>query len=65
MNKPAPKPTEQREGGKSVEEIIEKPKGNTTLEGVDAAGGLPDEKLVAQLVPTIDWRAEGQKELSW
>ena len=60
-----PKPAEQREGGKILGEIIEKLKGNVTLEGEDARGGLPEEKLVAQSVFTTDWGAEGQKESSW
>ena len=31
VNKPAPKPVQQREGGKILGKIIEKPKGNATL----------------------------------
>ena len=65
MDKPVTKPAEQREGCKILGEIIEKPKGNATLEGEDARGGLPEEKLIAQPVPTTDWGAEGQTESSW
>ena len=65
VNKPVPKLAEPREGGKILVEIIEKLRGNATLEGEDARGGLPEEKLVAQPVPITDWGAEGKKESSW